>query len=315
MAIMAVFLVVIAAVMLLPGTAKKLPPGAPGAPGAPGSPGAPGPGTDATATFTVRTATVARRSLQDYIESNGDIVVDTAVKVYPQVSGEIRSVKVALGSYVAKGQLIAEIDPSMPGSAYVLNPVHAPIAGTVTTAPMPVGSTVTASSAIIELGDIADVEAEAKIPERYVGVLRLGLKASVAFEAYPGESFSATVSRVSPIVDAGSRTKTIRLSFDKSDPRINAGMFAKIQLDTVVYANRLTVSGSAVLSDTSGSYVFIVNADGTASRRAVTTGADVDGIVELASGVDEGELVVIEGASVLFDGAVIKDITVAGASK
>jgi len=306
MAIMAVFLVVIAAVMLLPGTAKKLPPGAPGAAG---------PGTDATATFTVRTATVTRRSLQGYIESNGDIVVDTAVKVYPQVSGEIRSVKVALGSYVVKGQLIAEIDPSMPGSAYALNPVHAPIAGTVTTAPMPVGSTVTASSAIIGLGDITDVEAEAMIPERYVGVLKLGLKASVAFEAYPGESFSATVSRVSPIVDAGSRTKTIRLSFDKSDPRINAGMFAKIQLDTVIYANRLTVSGSAVLSDTSGSYVFIVNADGTASRRAVTTGADVDGTVELASGVDEGELVVIEGASVLFDGAVIKDITVTGASK
>jgi len=309
-AIIAVFLVVMAAALLLPSAAKK---------GQAGAPGSRRPGTAAAATFTVRTAAVARRTLQDYIESNGDIVVDATVKVYPQVSGEIRSVKVALGSEVAKGQLIAEVDPSTPGSAYALNPVHAPIAGTVTSSPLPVGSTVTASSSIVELGDVTDIEAEAMIPERYVGVLKVGLKAAVTFEAYPGESFPATVTRVSPVVDATSRTKTIRLSFDRADPRIDAGMFAKIRLDTVAYADRLTVTEGAVLSDSTGSYVFVVNADGTASKRAVTTGASVDELVELASGVSEGELVVIEGASVLSDGAAVKDITAAagvtGASK
>lgn len=310
-AIIAFFLVVMAAVLLLPSAAKK---------GQAGAPGAAGPGgTAAAATFTVRTAAVARSTLQDYIESNGDIVVDATVKVYPQVAGEIRSVKVALGSDVAKGQLIAEIDPSTPGSAYALNPVHAPIAGTVTSSPLPVGSTVTTSSSIVELGDVSDIEAEAMIPERYVGVLRVGLKAAVTFEAYPGESFPATLTRVSPVVDATSRTKTIRLSFDEADPRIDAGMFAKIRLNTVTYADRLTVTEGAVLSDSSGSYVFVVNADGTASKRAVTTGASVDELVELKSGVSEGELVVVEGASVLSDGAAIKDITVkateTGASK
>ncbi len=307
-AIIAVFLVVIAAALLLPSAAKKGPAGAPGPAG-----GA------AVATFTVRTAAVERRTLQDYIESNGDIVVDATVKVYPQVSGEIRSMKVALGSDVAKGQLIAEVDPSTPGSAYALNPVHAPIAGTVTSSPLPVGSTVTASSAIVELGDVTDIEAEAMIPERYVGVLKVGLKAAVTFEAYPGERFPATVTRVSPVVDATSRTKTIRLSFDRADPRIDAGMFAKIRLDTVTYADRLTVSEGAVLSDSSGSYVFVANDDGTASKRAVAIGAGVDEFVELKSGVAEGELVVIEGASALSDGAAVKDITAAadgtGASK
>ncbi len=314
-AIIAVFLVVIAAALLLPSATKKGPAGAPGAAGR----GAASRGGTAVATFTVRTAAVERRTLQDYIESNGDIVVDASVKVYPQVSGEIRSMKVALGSEVAKGQLIAEVDPSTPGSAYALNPVHAPIAGTVTSSPLPVGSTVTASSAIVELGDVTDIEAEAMIPERYVGVLKVGLKAAVSFEAYPGESFAATVTRVSPVVDAASRTKTIRLSFDRADPRIDAGMFAKIRLDTVTYAERLTVSEGAVLSDSSGSYVFVVNADGTASKRAVAIGAGVDELVELKSGVAEGELVVVEGASALSDGAAVKDITAAadgtGASK
>lgn len=314
-AIIVIFLAIIAAVLLLPGSAKKGVAG-PSGPGRPSgiTAAAPAgaantPGSAGSSTFSVRTAAITRRTIQEYIEVNGNIVIDASVKVYPQVAGEVRSVRVALGSQVAKGHLIAEIDPSTPGNAYAINSVYAPITGTVISSPMPVGSTVTTSSAIVELGDVADVEVETMIPERYVGVLKSGLKAVVSFKAFPGESFSATVIRVSPVVDAGSRTKTIRLAFDKADPRIDAGMFAKIRLNTASHANRLTVPEGAVLSDTSGSYVFVVNGDSTISRRSVTTGVSVDELVELSSGVAEGERVVIEGASVLVDGATIKDIT------
>ena len=318
--IIVIFLVAIAAILLLPSSAKKgaSGPGGPGGAGV-GASGASSAGPAVSSTFSVRTGAITRRTMQEYIELNGNIVIDASVKVYPQVAGEIRSVRVALGSEVKKGQLVAEIDPSTPGNAYAINSVYAPIAGTVISSPMPVGSTVTTSSAIIELGDVADIELETMIPERYVGVLKTGLKAAVIFKAYPGESFSATITRVSPVVDAASRTKTIRLAFDKADPRIDAGMFAKIRLDTVSHANRLTVAEGAVLSDASGSYVFVVNGDSTISRRSVTTGVSVDELVELSSGVAEGELVVVEGASVLVNGATIKDITAkaveTGASK
>jgi len=87
----------------------------------------------------------------------------------------------------------------------------------------------------------------------------------------------------------------------------------------VRHADRLTIPAGAVLSESSGSYVFIVSADSTISKRTVTTGVDIDELIELTSGVAEGELVVVEGASVLVDGATIKDITVkateTGASK
>ncbi len=319
--IIAVFLAAIAAMLLVPSSAKKgaaRPGGTGGAVAATGV-GASSAGVAASSIFSVRTDAVTRRTVQEYIELNGNIVIDASVKVYPQVAGEIRSVRVALGSEVRKGQLIAEIDPSTPGNAYAINSVYAPIAGTVISSPMPIGSTVTTSSAIAELGDVADIELETLVPERYVGVLRVGLKATVSFKAYPGESFAATVTRVSPVVDAVSRTKTIRLAFDKADPRIDAGMFAKIRLNTVSHANRLTVAEGAVLSESSGSYVFVVNGDSTISKRSVTTGVSVDELVELGSGVTEGELVVVEGASVLVDGATIKDITVktaeTGASK
>lgn len=310
LAIIALFVFAAAAIVLLPDSGGKT------TAGMPGSPGAAGPGKTSgqsgqaeTAVLSVKTASVTRMTLQDYIEVNGDVVVDATVEVRPQVAGVVRSVKVALGSEVAEGQLVAEIDPSTPGSAYAINSVLAPIAGTVTSSPLPVGSTVSTSSAIVELGDVSAVELEAKIPERYVGVLKTGLKASATFKAYPGELFSATVTRVSPVIDASSRTKTVRLKLDKPDPRVDAGMFATIKLNTVEYANRLIVAESSVVSDSTGSYVFVVNSDGTASKRSISIGASVDGKIEAASGVDEGDLVVVEGASLLTDGARVKDIT------
>lgn len=300
--ILALFAVAIVAVIVVPRLA-----------GAGNQAGAMPAGAASATEFSVRTVKAERTTLQDYIETNGDVVVDSTVKVYPYVSGKLVSSKVSLGSRVTKGQAIAEIDPSTPGSAYALNAVYAPIDGTVTSLPVSVGSTVGASTAIAEIGSIDELEVEARIPERYVGVLKAGLKAAVTLEAYPGESFAATVASVSPVVDSTSRAKTIRLAFDRYDARVNAGMFAKIRLDTVAYPDSLAVASGGVLQDSTGSYIFVVKDGSTVEKRRVETGADVDGLVEITDGLAEGELVVVEGASVLADGARIKDITSPGA--
>lgn len=308
--IIAAFAVVILALILIPSSKKG---GAAGGP--PGAPGKKGPAAGQAAVFSVRTTQVKRGSLQDYIKTNGDIIVDSEVEVYPDASGKLVSLKVSLGSRVAKGQHIADIDPSTPGSRYELNPVRSTIDGTITSLPLSTGAKVTTSSVIAKVGDIDELQIKAQIPERYVGVLKSGLKGFVTLEAYPQESFTATVIRVSPIVDSTSRTKEIRLAFDRPDPRINAGMFAKVKLNTVNYVNRVLVRESAVLSDSTGSYVFAVNADGTVTRKPVVVGADVDGVMEIESGLAEGDTVVVEGASLLSDGARVKDITKAEAAQ
>jgi multidrug efflux pump subunit AcrA (membrane-fusion protein) len=77
-----------------------------------------------------------------------------------------------------------------------------------------------------------NLEINARIPEREIAGLVTGLKAEVSLQAYPGEVFHATVNRVSPVVDSISRTKLINLRFDQEDRRINAGMFARLRLNT-----------------------------------------------------------------------------------
>lgn len=266
-------------------------------------------GSNVQTVFSVKTEKAAIRTLHDYIPTNGEVEAQSSIEVFPDIGGKVVNVSVSLGSPVKKGQVIAKIDPSEPGSKYALSPVTAPISGSIVSTPLKDGTTVTTSSSITTIGDVHNLQITAEIPEKYVALLKTGLSAAVTLEAYPGVVFTATVSRVSPVVDSSSRTKEIILTFDKDDSRVNAGMFAKITLYTVNYSGAVTISGDAIVIKNDKKYAYIVTADNKAEQRELTLGNSVDGMYQVLSGISEGEKVVVEGTSTLSDGANIKDIT------
>lgn len=272
-----------------------------------------GPGFGAqqqTSAVSVKTQVAKKTTLHDYVNTNGEIETQSSIQVFPDIGGKIVDVKVSLGSNVKRGDIIAEIDPSSPGAQYAHSPVYAPISGTITTSPLKSGATVSTASSITTIGDVANLQVTANIPERYVAALKIGLKANIVLEAYPNVVFTATVSRVSPVVDSSSRTKEVILNFDKNDYRINAGMFAKVTLYTSDYSDAVTVPEDCIVEKSNKKYVYVVNADcSTVSEREITTGNTVDKEVQLLTGVSDGETVVVEGMRVLTDGSMINDIT------
>ncbi len=257
----------------------------------------------------VKTQLLAKTVLHDYVSTNGEVESQNSVSVFPDVAGKIVRTEVMLGSTVKKGDVVAWVDPSTPGSNYKISPVYAPISGSVISTPLKNGTTVGTSSTITQVGDINNLQVTADIPERYVSYLKIGLKADICVEAYPGVVFKATVSRVSPVVDSTSRTKQIVLVFDKKDSRVNAGMFAKVVLYIQDLSGYVTMPSSAIVSVNDVNYAYVVNADSTVSRREVKLGGNVDGMVQLLSGCSEGETVVVQGQTSLADGSRIQDIT------
>ena len=178
--------------------------------------------------------------------------------------------------------------------------------------PLKNGKKVTTSTAIAIIGDINNLQVTANVPERYVAVLKKGLKAEVSVEAYPGVIFAATVSRVSPVVDATTRTKEVILTFDRHDERINAGMFAKVKLYTEDYSGAVVMPSDALVQNGDDFFAYIVNSSGggeTVSKVKVEKGKTVDGYVQILSGVKEGDKVVIQGMTSLGDGSKILDIS------
>jgi multidrug efflux pump subunit AcrA (membrane-fusion protein) len=273
-----------------------------------GRPGGPG-NQDQNTVFAVRTAMAERRTLQAYIEVNGNIVSEEQVAVVPDAAGKLVSMKVNLGSLVQQGALVAEVDPSRPGTAYSLSPVYAPISGTVVSHPLTIGSTVSTGVTLLTLAAAGSVEIEAAIPEREVGQLRTGLRAEVFLEAFPGEVFAAEVIRLSPVLDPVSRTKQIVLAFIREDSRINPGMFARIKLNTRTYHEVISVPEEAIVESRGVTVVYVVSEEvERVSVREIAAGVSVDGEVEIKSGLDPGEAVVVQGQQFLTDGAAIRVI-------
>lgn len=277
--------------------------------GGPGKGGARGRGGTGNTIFTVRSAEAVKKTLNDYVITNGEVESQSAVEVFPSMGGKVQQINVLLGSQVKKGDVIAKIDPSEPGTKYALSPVEAPISGSIVSTPLKVGTKVTTNSAVTMIGDIDNLQISASVPERYVSELKTGLKAEITVEAYPDVIFMATVSRVSPVVDAATRTKQVIMNFDKKDSRVNAGMFAKVKLYTSKYSGKLVVPSDAIITnDDDVSYLFVVNDDYTVSRRTVKTGKSIDGMIQVTDNLMAGERVVYEGMLSLSDGANVNDL-------
>lgn len=260
--------------------------------------------------FSVRSVEAKNAVLTDYVITNGEVESQSAVEVFPSMGGKVAQINVMLGSHVNRGDVIAKVDPSEPGTRYALSPVEAPISGSIVSSPLKVGTTVTTNSAVTMIGDIDNLQVSCSIPERYVAELKTGLQAEVFLEAYPDVVFTATVSRVSPVVDSSTRTKEIILNFNKKDSRINAGMFAKVKLYTTKYSGQLVVpSDAVVLNDDGSAYLFVVNDNSTVSRREVKTGKSVDSMIQITDNLMAGEKVVYEGMLSLNEGAKVNDLS------
>lgn len=260
--------------------------------------------------FTVRSLEAKNAVLEDYVITNGEVESQSAVEVFPSMGGKVAQINVMLGSHVNRGDVIAKVDPSEPGTKYALSPVEAPISGSIVSSPLKVGTTVTTNSAVTMIGDIDNLQITCSIPERYVAELKTGLQAEVFLEAYPDAVFTATVSRVSPVVDSSTRTKEIILNFNRKDSRVNAGMFAKVKLYTTKYSGQLVVpSDSVVLNDDGSAYLFVVNDNSTVSRREVKTGKSVDSMIQVTDNLMPGEKVVYEGMLSLSEGAKVNDLS------
>jgi len=256
----------------------------------------------------VTTSAVTPVDLHAYIKLNGLIDADNTVKVYPEIGGKYTNQRVQLGMKVKKGDIIAEIDPSKPGSSYSLSSIHAPISGTVTSLTRRPGSTVTKETVVAIIGDIEHLQVRLQIPEREIANIRIGLTAIVSVEAYPDALFPAFVYRISPLVDSVSHTKDIYLRFDHNDPRINSGMFARVKLYTRLYSQCITVPNDSILSRNDKSFVFIMEANSTVSRREIETGFSIDGLTIVESGLRKGERIVVQGLNALSDKAKVRDI-------
>ena len=146
------------------------------------------------------------------------------------------------------------------------------------------------------------------VPERQLSVLRNGLEVSVALDAWPGEMFTGEIIRISPVVDPGTGTFRVTAQVMDHGQMLKPGLFGRVEILYDLHEDVPVIPRSAVITEDQRSHVFVVNGEGSASRRNVQLGYERAGMIEVLDGVSNGETVVTAGKGSLSDGAKVEVI-------
>ena len=176
--------------------------------------------------------------------------------------------------------------------------VVAPFDGVITRKYADVGDLASPGKPLLEMEDARDLRLEADVPEAVIGHLALGDKLGVRVSGVTNE-LEGTISEIAPSADPNSRTFLVKLDLP-SAPGLRAGQFGRAAMP-VGETSALRVSASAVVQRGQMELVFVV-VNNHAQLRIVKTGKRIGDEVELVSGVDADERVVVDDAAGLMDG-------------
>ena len=183
--------------------------------------------------------------------------------------------------------------------------VRAPFAGVMGQRFVSLGDYVTTSTRLAALQTVSPQRAAFQVPERYAEQLQAGQNVSFRVAALPGREFSGTVDFVDPIVQLPGRTIMVKARVPNPRRQLQSGMFIEARLATAVRPNAVVIPEDAVLPLQGSNFVWVV-ADGKATRRQVELGVRTPGFVEVKSGVENAEQVVVGGQERLGEGAPVQ---------
>lgn len=197
--------------------------------------------------------------------------------------------------------------------------IRAPFDGTVLTKTADVGEVVapfasSASSrgAVVTIADMSSLEVEADVSESNIQQIRVDQPCLITLDAIPAEPYRAKVKKIVPTADRSKATVMVKVSFDQIDSRVLPEMSAKINFlpsgqsaEDVSTKTVLTVPAAAIVTR-NGSQIVFVAKQGRVSARTIETGQTYGGVVEVRSGVDIGDVVVLTPPAGMADGDAVK---------
>jgi HlyD family secretion protein len=173
------------------------------------------------------------------------------------------------------------------------------------------GTPVSSGAPLLTITDASALSLSASVDETDVLLVKPGVTADVDLDAVPGASYSATVSSVNPAPTTSSRggvSYVVRLALGGGTtgdgdpaPRPRAGMSAVVDLNVRTARNAVAVPASAIVRDGNRDTVWAVEG-GLARRRPVKLGAQGSTEVQVLTGVQPGQRIVVRGADRVHEG-------------
>jgi len=187
--------------------------------------------------------------------------------------------------------------------------IYSPIDGIVVSLDSPYpGVNVTPTTATFRIVDPKSVYFEARIDETDIGKVGLGDQANIKLDAFPGETFSGTVSKIefdSTTTSGGGTAYNAWISFDEAQEKFKINMNGDAEVVQSLIPDALLVPLSSLSEREGKTYIWKV-VERKAQKEEVLVGQTNDEFAQIISGVAEGDKVVTSNISLLKEGMTIK---------
>ena len=184
--------------------------------------------------------------------------------------------------------------------------VYAPFDGIVTARNTDIGALISGGSnatpkELFHLAAIGKIRVYVAVPEVYSPIIRTGDKATLTLDEYPDRQFIGTIVRNSSAIDQASRTLNVEVDIDNASGDLLPGAYVFVHFKVPEHAQSLSLPSNTLLFRAEGLRVGVVR-DGRAHLVPITIGKDTGTTIEITSGLQASDAVILDPSDSLADG-------------
>ena len=188
--------------------------------------------------------------------------------------------------------------------------IYAPFDGVITARNTDIGALInsgasTPTQELFHLTAINILRVFVAVPQLYAQAVRPGATAFLTLDEFPGKTFSGTIARNSNSIDPASRTLLVEVDVDNRSGTLLPGAYVSVHLKLPQSVSSVTLPANTLLFRSEGLRVGVVR-NGRAQLVPVTIGRDYGNSVEVVSGLQPADSVIINPSDSLIDGTAVR---------
>lgn len=246
-----------------------------------------------------------RRSARDTLLGQLDEARSNAAVAVKAINAAQTQVSTAR-SGIATAQTQVEAAQKAVGDATV----YAPISGYISERIANPGAYISPSAPNAKIATIvrtSPLRMRIDVPEQSIGKVAVGQGISLQTSAYPDRNFAGTVARILPNVNVQARTLTVEAEVANSDGLLKPGQFATVRITQTKAENAIMIPVSAVKTEGDINKVYVIK-DGAAREHLVQLGLLENDMIQVKTGVAEGDAIANGNMNELFDGVLVRQM-------
>jgi len=197
------------------------------------------------------------------------------------------------------------------------NKVVVPFDGIVSARNTDIGSLINSNSGtpIFTIAQINPLRVYVNVPQTLAADVKLGTKADVTFDTFPGRNFPAEVVATAGAIDPGTRTLLTQLSLPNNNEELLPGAYATVHLKIDSGSDNLLVPSNVLLFRSEGASVGVVGTNNTVRIQQIKIGRDLGEKLQIVEGLQTTDQVILNPSDSLTNGEVVEIAKPASSSK